>query len=87
VEVRQEAFGKVWITITSTRQSRPMDSDDGAGRRRTPTERADQKGAVEIKHEVEKKYEAGGASNTRPEGQWQGSLGHGLVVAVLAVEG
>ena len=42
---------------------------------------------MEIKHEVEKKYEAGGASNTRPEGQWQGSLGHGLVVAVLAVEG
>ena len=48
--------------ITNGR-SRPAGSTDGTGRRKTPTEQADQRGEVEKKYEVETKREAGGADD------------------------
>ena len=70
---------KKCASITSGR-SRPAGSIDGTGRRKTPTEQADQRGEVEKKkYEVEIKREAGGAND---KSRWDTD-----VVAAFAVEG
>ena len=64
--IKQKVGGEKADT-TSIEWSRPTgqqaDSIFGTGRRKSPTEQADQRGEVEIKHEVEIKREAGGAND------------------------
>ena len=59
MEIKYETGG-AGITVG---RSRPAGSTDGTGRRKSPTEQADQRGEVETKHELEITHEAGGAND------------------------